>query len=184
MKDIIGITDSVAMNMIRKRGGDDLFSMFGKFNVEHWRGGKLLNVYDVLNAITNEGKNKIFNVMFRDATQIAAASWYIGLVSTSGFSAFAAADTMASHTGWTEFTSYSQSNRVAWGAVDSTAQSITNTTPATFSITGSGTLQGMFLVSNNTKGGTTGVLWNGSSFSATVPVVNGDEIKVTYTVNA
>jgi hypothetical protein len=156
----------------------------GKFKVEHWRNGNLFKNYDFNNDITNEGKNLIFDVMFNSATQILNGSWYIGLISNSGYSALAAADTMASHSGWTEFTSYSQANRVGWGSIASASQTVTNTTPATFDITGTGTVKGIFVTSNNTKGGTTGKLWSTALFSADVAVVNADQIKVTYTVNA
>jgi hypothetical protein len=96
----------------------------------------------------------------------------------------AASDTMGSHAGWTEFTSYSQANRVAWGPGAAGSQSITNGTPATFDITGSGTVKGIFVANQNTKGGTTGTLWATALFPSDVPVVNTDQLKVTYTVNA
>jgi hypothetical protein len=167
-----------------RRLDDQKFQMFGRHYVEHWRNGLLIAEYDVHNDITNEGKNTIFDVMFSDLTPIAAASWYIGLISLTGFSALAAADTMSSHAGWTEFTTYSQANRVGWGPGNPASQSITNATPATFDMTGSGTVKGIFVTSNNTKGGTSGILWSTALFSADVPVVNGDQLKITYTINA
>lgn len=156
----------------------------GTYYVEHYRNGELLGKYEVLNDITNEGKNLIFDVMFNDETQIANASWFIGLISLTSFSALAAGDTMASHSGWVEFTSYSQANRVAWGSGDAASQSVTNATPATFDMNGSGTVKGIFITSSNTKSGTTGKLWSTALFSADVPVVNGDQLKITYTLNA
>lgn len=180
----IRFRDLASAKVTRRRGGDDKFEMHGRHYVEHFREGLLLAKYDVFNDITNEGKNLIFDIMFHDQTQIAAASWYIGLISISGFSALAASDTMASHSGWTEFTTYSQSTRVAWGQGSPSSQSITNASPATFDITGSGTVKGIFVTSNSTKGGTTGKLWSGALFLADVPVVNGDQLKITYTINA
>jgi hypothetical protein len=157
----------------------------GKFQIEHRdKDGKLLGVYDMPNGIVNEGKDKILDVMFNDATAIANASWYIGLIDLSGYSAPAAADTMSSHAGWNEFTSYSEGTRVAWGSGAASSQSTTNATPATFNISGSGTVKGVFITSNSTKSGTSGLLWATALFSADVPVSNGDQLKVTYTVSA
>lgn len=162
-----------------------LFNPKGKFYIEHYsKNGKLKGKYEVPNGIVNEGKNKILDVMFYDGTQIASTSWYIGLIDNSGYSALSDSDTMSSHSGWNEFTSYSEANRVAWGPGAAASQTTTNSTPATFNISGSGTVKGVFLVSNNTKGGTSGVLWATALFAADVPVSNGDQLKITYSVSA
>ena len=162
----------------------DKLLLKGKYYVEHYRNGELLGKYEVFNDITNVGKNYIFDVMFNDGTQIANNSWFIGLINLTSFSALAAGDTMSSHSGWIEFTAYSQSNRVAWGSGAAASQSVTNATPATFDMNGSGTVKGIFITSSNTKSGTTGTLWSTALFSADVPVVNGDQLKITYTLNA
>lgn len=156
----------------------------GKFRVEHVRDGVVLGTYDFLNDITNEGKNTLFDVMFASGTQIASSSWFIGLISSSGYSALAAGDTMASHAGWTEATGYTQSTRVAWGPGSAASQSITNASPATFDINATATIKGIFVTSNSTKSGTTGKLWSTALFSADVPVTSGDQLRVTYTVSA
>lgn len=174
----------VAVASLFNRRPVDKLTCRNPVHMLHFRGGKLLGVYDTLNDITNEGKNLIFDVMFNNATQIANNSWFIGLISLSSFSALAAADTMASHGGWTEFTSYSQSTRVAWGSGASSGQSTTNSSPAQFDINGSGTVKGVFITSVSTKSGTTGKLWATALFGADVPVTNGDQLKITYTVSA
>ena len=157
----------------------------GRFQVEHFRDGKLLNTYEMPNGITNEGKDHILDVEFSDATQIAGTGWFIGLVDLSGFTALADADVMSSHAGWNEFTSYSEANRVAWGPGTPASQSITNSSAATFNISGNGTVKGIFIVTNNTKADeTTGILWSTALFAADVPVSNGDQLKITYTVSA
>jgi hypothetical protein len=157
----------------------------GNFIIEHRnRDGKLLGKYKIPNGITNVGKNKILNDMFNDGVQVANNSWFLGIIDNSGFTAVAATDTMSSHAGWNEFTTYSEANRVAWGSNNAASQSTSNSTPSTFNITGSATLQGIFVTTINTKSGTTGTLWSTALFSATVPVSNGDQLKVTYTVSA
>ena len=154
----------------------------GQFKVEHFRKGVKIGEYEFPNGIVNEGLNKILDVMFHDATKI--ATWYIGLVNNAGFTAYNAADTMASHAGWSEWTSYDEANRVEWTEGAASGKSITNATPVTFTISATGTIRGLFVCSENTKSGTTGTLWSTADFASTVNVVDDDEINVTYTVNA
>lgn len=184
-KNHLPFSEAVGVNMVRNRGTEDKLDMYGRFPVvEHWRDGKLLETYKFPNAITNVGKDYLFNAGFNTGTVITQSSWCIGLVDNTSFTAFATSDTMASHGGWIEFTGYSQSTRVAWGQTTSTAQTVTNGTPATFDITASGNLQGIFVTSGSAKSGTTGTLWTEGSFPSVVPVVNGDQIKVTYALSA
>lgn len=154
----------------------------------HWtveirdKDGNLKYREDFKNLITNEGKNTILDVMFYTLSKI--STWYAGLISATSYSAVAAGDTMASHAGWTEFTAYSQSNRVTWGTGAVSSQAVTNGSPMVFSINGSGTVKGLFVTSENTKSGTTGKLWSAALFSADQAVVNGDTLNLTYTVTA
>lgn len=154
----------------------------GRYQVQHIRGEEVIGVLDFKNDIVTVGKNGLLDIMFRNQTQI--ASWYFGLVNNSGWTAFDNADTMSSHSGWTEFTSYDESTRVQWSPAAAASASISNTTVATFSINASGNLKGIFVASNSTKSGTTGTLWSTAAFGSVVPVSNGDQLKVTYTVNA
>lgn len=153
----------------------------GKFKLEHFRDGEKIGEYEFPNGITDAGLNSILGIMFHADTQI--TSWQLGLIDNSGFSALANADVMSSHAGWNEFTTYSQANRPTWSPGASASRSITNGTTVDFSITGSGTMKGIFVVNQNTKGGTTGTLWSTAAFGSTVAVTNGDTLKVTYTVS-
>jgi hypothetical protein len=94
------------------------------------------------------------------------------------------ADTMASHTSFVESTSYSNVSRVTWtpgapagGSVDNSAS------VAAFSVNATDWIFGAFLVSNNTKGGTTGTLYGAGVNSSGIArqVVNGDTLNVTIT---
>ena len=157
-------------------------NLHGQWDIDHIRQGKLLRRFSIHNDIVAVGKNKLLDVMFHGTTAI--ATWYIGLVDNSGFTAFAEADTMSSHGGWNEFTTYSESTRVEWTEDAAASKSITNSTVVTFNITGSGTLKGAFITSDSTKSGTSGTLWATAAFGSTVPVVNTDQLKITYTVNS
>lgn len=186
VKDQLNLRGTLGVEIKRRDSlPNDNVKLKGRFKVEVTRKdtGKI-DTYEFDNDIVNLGKNYILDVMFHDQTQIAGSAWCIGLISSSGYSALAAADVMNSHAGWTEFTSYSQSTRVAWGAGSPSGQAITNGTPAQFDITATGTLKGVFITSQNTKSGTSGTLWATALFSADVPVNNGDQIKITYTVSS
>lgn len=153
----------------------------GKFMLEHIRNGQCIGKYEIQNLITNVGLDAFLDIMFHATTQI--TTWYIGLIDNSGFTAVDEADTISSHSGWSEFTTYSDATRMAWTEAAASGQSITSSAVTTFAINGSGTVKGLFLVSNSTKGGTTGTLWCATTFATAIPVVNTDSFKVTYTVN-
>ncbi len=172
----------------------------GHFKVEHWRAGKLIGEYDFLNGITNEGKNKLLDVMFHGTTAI--ATWYLGMISLTSYTALAAADTYAnigqSGNGWAEFTDYtdaanssSSTTRPTWTEGAASSQAITNASPVVFDITASGTVKGLFLVGGDataqTKADHTSgsVLWATALFtSGDVAVNDEDQLKVTYSVSA
>ena len=158
------------------------FKLKGMFHVEHIRNGKVLNTFKIKNGIVNEGLTSLLDIMFHDETQIPL--WYIGLIDNAGFSALAAADTMSSHSGWTETVPYSDANRITWATDAASAESITNGTPVTFTINATAAIYGLFIVSDNTKSGTSGTLWSTADFASVINVTSGDQLKVTYTVNA
>jgi hypothetical protein len=132
------------------------------------------------NGITDVGIHHLLDVVFDQET--AATNWYIGLVNNAGFSAFANGDTMASHAGWTEFTNYSEGDRPEWVPAAAAARAIENDTTVDFTIGGSGTLQGAFIVNEDTKSGTTGVLWATIAFSSPKAVDSSTVLRLTYTV--
>jgi len=137
------------------------------------------------NLVVNEGLQDMNTKYFAGSGYTAV--WYIGLYGSGATNSPAAGDTMASHIGWTEVTAYSQATRpaVTFGTATTADPSvITNSaSPATFSINGTTTVGGAFLTSNNTKGGTTGILFSASDFQSPGDrsVVNGDTLTVTYT---
>jgi hypothetical protein len=139
--------------------------------------GELVWDETIHNLVTNAGATFNLETFFRGTSY--TASWYVGLVSNASFTAYNATDTMASHSGWQEFTDYSQSNRVAatFGSA-AVNKAITASAASSFSVTGAGTLKGAFLTTNNTKGGTTGTLYSVSNFT------QGDRpVDAGYTVN-
>jgi len=158
-------------------------NLVGRFVVEHRDCDDAVKaIYEFPNGIVDEGMNHILDTQFHGSSQV--STWYIGLVDNSGFSAFADADTLSSHAGWSEFTSYTEANRVEWQEDAASSRSISNSTTADFSINATGNLKGIFVSSNNVKStGNTGTLWSTAAFSSVVATANGDTLKVTYTVS-
>lgn len=135
----------------------------------------------VLNGVTNVALNNLLDVYLRGQAQ--TTTWYLGLVDNTGFTGFSASDTMASHPGWSELTSYLEANRPTYTFSAASAQSITG--PAvTFTINASVAIKGGFLVSNNTKGGTSGTLFATGAFNSVQNLVSGQTLSVTYTCSA
>ena len=153
----------------------------GHGHVEQVRNGKLIKKVSFENDITTEGKNYYLDIMFGGATQI--TTWYIGLVDNAGFSSFLDADTLASHTGWSELTPGTDytGNRLAWDEGTASAGSLTSTSTTDFPMLTTKTVYGMMLASVAT--GSSGKLFATAAFSSTIAVVNGDTLKVTYTVS-
>jgi hypothetical protein len=162
---------------------DQKAKLKGRFVVEHRdRDGELKGTYEFPNGIVDEGLNHILDTQFHATAQI--TTWYIGLVDNSGWTAFADADTLSSHAGWSESTAYTEANRVTWAEDAASSRSISNSTTADFSINATGNLKGIFVSSNNVKStGNTGTLWSTAAFSSVVATANGDTLKVTYTVS-
>lgn len=154
-----------------------------RYEIEaHDADGNLLWREDIHNLVVTAGLNDSLDKHFKGSGY--TATWYVGLTGNSP--TVAAADTMSSHGGWTEVTDYDEANRqaltlgtVAAGSVDNSASK------AVFTIsTNSTAVGGAFIVTNNTKGGTTGVLYGGAAFSANRTLNDNDTLTITVTLTA
>jgi hypothetical protein len=162
-------------------------SASGKYTVEcRDQNGQIKWSEDFDNTVVTAGVQDMNTKYFTGSSYTAA--WYLGLITGPGSGVtIVTGDTMSSHAGWSENTSYSQSTRPActFGTASTANPSVISNTSstATFSINGSATIAGAFLTSNNTKGGTTGTLFSAAKFQSPGDrsVVNGDTLTVTYT---
>lgn len=154
----------------------------GVFHFEQYRDGVKIDEWDSENIVVNEGLNHILDVVLHASTQ--AATWYVGLF--EGNYTPVATDTAANITAnSTECTAYDETNRVTWVEAAASSQSITNSAnKATFTINATKTIYGAFLISDNTKSGTSGTLLAASKFAASRSVVATDVLLVTYTISA
>lgn len=144
------------------------------------------------NLVVNQGLQYMCGAALTSVTQI--TNWYIGLVGAAASNTFSAGDTMATHAasgagGWTEIAPYSNATRPACTFATATTNNpsvATNSaSAASFSINATATVGGAFLVSNDTKSGTTGTLFSGKAFSSPGDrtVASGDTLNVTYTLS-
>ncbi len=162
---------------------DSLLNIGGYFTMEcRDAAGNLKWSERLKNGVTNAGLTNLLDVYLR---QQANATWYIGLIDSSTYSALAATDTMSSHAGWLEGVAYNEATRPAWGPAAAASQSIANSSVVNFTINATKTIKGAFLTSVATKSGTTGTLFCTALFTqGDRSVVNTDVIAVTYTVGA
>jgi hypothetical protein len=147
--------------------------------------GNLKWVAESANLVVNVGLQDMNTQYFKGVAYTAA--WYIGIYGAASSNDPAATDTSASHAGWTEITAYSNATRPAatFGTASTADPSIiTNSaSPAQFNINGTAVVGGAFLINDDTKGGSTGVLFSASDFQAPGDrsVSSGDTLNVTYT---
>lgn len=154
--------------------------IFGTFQAELYRKGKLIDIIKGKNAPTVVGYNHLLDVTFGHATPVTqVATWYIGLIDNSPTPSLSENHTLASHSGWTEATGYT-GNRQAWNDANAASKTKSSSSVSTFPITGTATIYGIFIAS--VASGTSGILWSEGAFSSTISVVNTDDLKVTYSL--
>ena len=178
--------DVVTAGVSAQSGAGEKVKAGGVFKVQCFdKDGLLKWEAESHNLVVNVGLQDMNAKYFTGSSY--TATWYLGLYGAAASNNPAAADTMSSHAGWTEVTDYSQSTRpvCTFGTPTTADPSVaTNSaSPATYSINATTTVGGAFLTSNNTNGGTTGVLFSAADFQSPGDrsVVSGDTITVTYT---
>jgi hypothetical protein len=139
------------------------------------------------NLVVNQGLQDMNSKYFSGAGYTAA--WFLGLVTGPGSgTTFAAADTLASHAGWTENTAYTGTRKAAtFGTATTADPSVINNavatggTPAVFTMSSNAqTIAGAFLCS--VTSGTSGILFSAGDFTGGDKLVDsGDTLTVTYT---
>lgn len=163
----------------------------GTYHAQLIRDGQVIWEDTFENVVTTVGKNLALD------TYLAGSSYsvtgpYMGLISSTSYSAVAAGDTMSSHAGWLEAGSanaptYSGNRKTcAWSSASSGSKALSAS--LSFSITGTGTAKGAFLVfgsgASNSVGNTSGTLYSAGLFSGgDRAVINGDTLSVSYTAS-
>ena len=138
------------------------------------------------NLVVNSGLQYANTQVFKGVTY--TATWYMGLVTGPGSgNTYLAANTMASHAGWTENVAYSQTARptMSFGTASTADPSVIVSGITVFTMNATATIAGAFVTNENTKSGTTGTLFSVGNFTVgDRPVASGDTLNVTYTFSA
>jgi len=149
--------------------------------------GELVWAREIDNLVTTPGSNNLLDVYFGPTVGYTAA-WYLGLISSVGYTAIAVTDTMASHAGWNEAggssaPDYSAANRGTMAFSAAAAGSKTTSSTVNFTFTAGGTVKGGFITTGQVKDGTTGILYSAGLFTGGDAVVlSGYQLQVTATV--
>jgi len=181
-------TDTVSAGLVAGTRSSENALALGQFDFECiGADGKVKWTGSVPNLVVNAGLAYMAGSALTSVTQI--TTWYIGLYGAAASNTPAAADTMASHAGWTENVGYSNATRVACTFVTATTANpsvATNSaSPASYTINATSTVGGAFLTSGSAKSGTAGTLFSASDFTSPGDraVVSGDTLNVTYTMS-
>ena len=147
------------------------------------------------NLVVAVGKELMLNTLLRTSGTYTTVGPFLGLINNS--TTFAAADTMTSKT-WTELTTYTVGGSGVRGTAVFAAATSSGTTPSnvttstataiTYTMTGSATVYGCFLVTGtgavSTISSTAGTLYSEGNFSTAKTVTSGDTVTVTYSTTA
>lgn len=188
--EILKCTDNVNAGLVARPGmTEDAQAPRFRFTFECYdKDGNLKWQDSCDNTVTTEGKNDMLTQYFKGSAYTAA--WYLGLISSTSYTAIAATDTAAQingTNGWKEAglanapTYTGNRGTVSFGTAS--AGALASSAAVSFSITGSGTVKGGFLATTNTKDGTTGKLYNAALFAAPGDrtVANADTLNVSVT---
>lgn len=142
------------------------------------------------NTVMTAGKNLALDTILAGSAYTVTGP-YMGLISSSSYSAISAADTMSSHAGWLEAgnanaPTYSGSRKTAaFSSASSGSKALSSA--LSYSITGTGTIKGCFIVfgpsASATVDNTSGTLLSAGLFSGgDRAVINGDTVNVSYSL--
>ncbi len=191
MKDQLSAVDGANIGVSQSSGLGELCRAEGVYTARcfEYEGGPLLWEDTFENVVCTLGKNQVLQAALAGSAYSVTGP-YMGLISSISWSATAAADTMASHAGWTEAGSTNAptfSARVACPFGTAASGSIAPTSSISFTMTGAGTLKGAFIVFGSgavsTLMSTAGTLLSAGVFTGgDQPVNTGNVVQVTYSL--
>lgn len=143
--------------------------------------GRIISDWEyVENTVMELWRTEVLERAYR--TEQASPTFYFIPVDLAGFTAIAAADTIASK-GWSESTDYDEAARQQWSPAAAAVQSITNAASvATITVTSGFTCHALALVSeNSTKGNTaSGILVSASILAADKILAAAETLDMIY----
>lgn len=182
--------DLPGASLIRQGDLSEALTLRGTYHAECWRDGVLIWEDTIPNTVVTVGKNLALDT-FLAGSAYTVTGPYMGLISSTSYSAISAADTMSSHAGWLEAgnanaPTYTSPRKTAvWSAASAGAKALS--AALSFAITGTGTIKGAFMTYGTgavtTIDNTSGTLLSAGLFSGgDRAVVNGDTVNVSYSL--
>lgn len=151
------------------------------------RTGRLIWRREFPNTFVTVGKNLMLSTFF-SGSAYSVTGPFMGLITNTGFTAIAAADTMTSHAGWAESSAYGATRPTLTFAAPS-GGAIALTAAAAFTMTGGDTLVGVFVVLGTgavaTVANTAGTLASAGAFTggnATVSSSQVIDVSLSFTI--
>ena len=197
-KEFSNFGDNAQITLQTSAAGSETVGVSGVYHVEcRDSEGNLKWEESFPNLVNAVGKQLMLDTLLSGSSYTTVGP-FLGLISGAS-PTFAAADTMSSHSGWTEFADYTVSGSAVRGTASFSSATSTGTTPTnvttkaataiTYTITGAGgTVGGCFLVTGtgavNTQNNTSGTLYSAGAFSVAKVTTAGDTVSVTYSTTA
>ena len=195
-KEISGFGDSAEITMQANAVIPEGMGIDGYYHVEcRDTQGNLKWNEEFPNLVVAVGKQLMLDTLLRTSGTYTTVGPFLGLINNS--TTFAAADTMTSKS-WTELTTYTVGGSGVRGTAVFAASTSSGSTPSnvttstataiTYTMTGSATVYGCFLVTGSgavsTLSSTAGTLYSEGNFGTAKTVTSGDTVSVTYSTTA
>lgn len=193
-----GFGDKATITLNAGAVANETLGIEGHYHVEcRDKDGNLKWEESFPNLVNAVGKQLMLDTLLKGSSYSVTGP-YLGLISGAS-PTFAAADTMTSHGGWTEFTNYTVGGSAVRGTAVFASATSSGTTPSNvttsaataivYTITGGGgTVGGCFLVTgtgaSSTQSNTGGVLYSAGAFATAKVTTAGDTVSVTYSTTA
>ena len=193
--------DSAGVSIARAAGLADELDLHGTYHVECIGADGQVKWTDTIeNLVTTEGKNALLTHALKASALTQTV--VLGLVESTGFTAFNATNTAANITaigggsptnGWNEAQTSQCAARGTPSFGTASAGSLATSAAVAFSMLATATMKGAFLMIKSTAGvapttttgNTSGALYSCGAFSGgDRAVINGDTVNVTYTASA
>ena len=198
IKEKQGFGDNAVATMATNVADHETLGIHGHYKVEcRDKDGNLKWQDEFPNLVNAVGKELLLDTLL-GGSSYSVTGPYLGLIDSDS-PTFAAADTMSSHSGWTEFINYTVGGSAVRGTAvfasatssGTTPSNITSAaaTPIVYTITGAGgTVGGCFLVlgsgASSTLNNTSGTLYSAGAFAVAKVTTAGDTVSVTYSTTA
>ena len=195
-KEISGFGDNAEITMQANASIPEGMGIDGYYHVEcRDAQGNLKWNEEFPNLVVAIGKQLMLDTLLRTSGTYTTVGPFLGLINNS--TTFAAADTMTSKS-WTELTTYTVGGSAVRGTAVFAASTSSGSTPSnvttstataiTYTMTGSATVYGCFLVTGSgavsTISSTAGTLYSEGNFGTAKTVTSGDTVSVTYSTTA